>query len=85
MMSMSKRLQIIVADEEAERYAKAARRRRLSLSQWVRRAMEKELRSEAGPSAAQKLAALDRALQRNHPTADVDRMLAEIEAGRGLR
>lgn len=82
---MSMRLQIIVDEDEAERYRKAARREELSLSQWVRNALRKELRSQRGPSPEQKVAALDKALQKGHPTRDIDQMISEIEAGRGLR
>ena len=35
-------------------------------------------------SAASKLAAVDRALAHEHPTADIDEMLEDIERGRGL-
>ena len=36
-------------------------------------------------TAKRQLRALDRALECNHPTGDIDEMLADIERGRGLR
>ena len=82
---MSKRLQIVVEDAEAERFEATARREGLTLSEWARRAMREARRRKRAPSAESKLRALDRALQHGFPTGDIDRMLAEIETGRDLR
>ena len=71
------RLQVLVPKELDVRIAKAAQRSRVSKGEWVRRAIEHELardRSATDPVAT--LAALDA------PTADIEQMLAEIEAGR---
>ena len=38
-----------------------------------------------GPPVERRLQALDRTLECNHPTADIDEMLADIERGRDLR
>lgn len=84
-MSMSKRLQIVVEDEELERLRKAAVREGLTLSEWARRVLERARRSQKGPTPAQKIAAIERALTCGHPTADVEEMLAQIEKGRDLR
>jgi hypothetical protein len=84
-MSMSKRLQIIVSDKEAERLRATAERAGLSLSEWARRALVREEQREGGPDSSRMLAALDRALTLGHPTADIDQMLREVEAGRALR
>lgn len=82
---MSKRLQIVVADEEHERLRKAAAREGLTLSEWARRVLERAREGQKGPTPSRKIAALDRALKCGHPTADIDEMLAEIEKGRDLR
>lgn len=82
---MSKRLQIVVEDEEHERFRKAAAREGLSLSEWVRRALERARQTQKGPAPSRKLSALDRALECGYPTADIDEMLEEIEKGRDLR
>jgi hypothetical protein len=82
---MSNRLQILVDDAELERLKRAARRENTSVSEWVRRALRQALKEQAVPSVEEKLRALQQALNCNHPTADIDQMLKEIEAGRGLR
>jgi hypothetical protein len=74
---MSNRLQVLIPEELDAEVRKAASRRRLSKGEWVRRAIDRALdeeRTAGDPVAA--LAAL------GAPTADVDQMLAEIEAGR---
>jgi len=74
---MSKRLQILVPDGLDARVRKAAQRSRMSKGAWVRDAIERAL-AERTPIAdpLAKLAGL------NGPAADIDQMLAEIEAGR---
>ncbi len=74
---MSIRLQVLIPEELDAAVRKAASRRRVSKGEWVRRAIDRALaeeRSAGDPLAA--LAALEA------PTADIDEMLAEIEAGR---
>jgi hypothetical protein len=82
---MSKRLQIVMSDKEIEALRKSAQREGLTLSEWARKALEKARQSQRGPTTEQKLKALDRALECQHPTADMDEILASIERGRGLR
>ena len=82
---MSKRLQIIVPDEEAERLRQCAEREGMTLSEWARRALKRAQRSQSGPTPEGKLSALDKALRCGHPTAPIDEMLKEIERGRDLR
>ena len=74
---MSKRLQVLVPDGLDARLRKAAQRNRVSKGEWVRQAIERALaeRAPAGDPVA-RLAGL------GGPTADIDQMLAEIEAGR---
>ena len=74
---MSYRLQVLIPEGLEARVRKAAQRSRLSKGAWVRRAIERALaenRAEADP--LQKLSGL------GAPTADIEQMLAEIEAGR---
>lgn len=74
---MSIRLQILVPEDLAARLRKAAQRARTSRSQYVRDAIERAIAKDqtaADPVAA--LAGLDA------PTADIDRMIEEIEDGR---
>jgi predicted transcriptional regulator len=77
---MSSRLQILIPPELNARLAKAAQRSRMSKGKWVRTALERALESPTSgnypANALARLASLDA------PTADIDQMLAEIEAGR---
>lgn len=72
---MSHRLQILVPPELDARLRKAAQRQGVSKGEWVRAAVERALATNDVDTVKQ-LAALDA------PTADIDDMLKEIEAGR---
>ncbi len=82
---MSTKLQIVMDEKEAKHYKSAAAREQMTLSAWVRRCLRRALRTQSGPTPEAKLAALDGALQRHHPIADMDALLEEIERGRGIR
>ncbi len=77
---MSYRLQVLIPPQLDARLRKAAKRQRVSKGEFVRRALEGALSgtasggAEADPVA--RLAAI------NAPTAGIERMLEEIEAGR---
>lgn len=75
---MSTRLQVLIPEALDRRIRKAAQRRRLSTGAWVREALERALVEPAAPADP-----LDRLAALGAPTADIDQMLAEIEAGRG--
>jgi hypothetical protein len=68
-------LQVLIAPELDARLRKAAQRQGVSKGEWVRAAVERALATGAGDPLKQ-LAELDA------PTANIDDMLAEIEAGR---
>jgi hypothetical protein len=74
---MSHRLQVLIPERLEARIRKAAQRCRISKGEWVRRAIEHSLAAD-GSSADPllQLAGL------GAPTADIDQMLSEIEAGR---
>lgn len=74
---MSHRLQVLIPERLDAQVTKAAARRRSSKGEWVRRAIERALAAEAGAGDP-----LDRLASLEAPTADIDRMLEEIEAGR---
>jgi hypothetical protein len=77
---MSHRLQVLIPPELDAQLSKAAQRNRMSKGEWVRRALEESLRRGGkGGSSSDPVARLGKL---NAPTADIDRMLAEIEAGR---
>ena len=73
----SLRLQVLVPPGLDARLRKAAQRKGVSKGEWVRRALEEALAEDRrGPDPLARLSSL------GAPTADLDQMLAEIEAGR---
>ena len=82
---MSKRLQVILKDPEYREIQRAARSRDLSVAEWVRQALSLVRRSEPSGSVGKKLDAIRAAARFEYPTADIDRMLAEIERGYTMR
>lgn len=76
---MSHRVQILVPDELDSRMRKAAGRSRVSKGEWVRVAIEEKLTRDARSAPADPLAAL---AGLEGPTADIEDMLSEVEAGR---
>ena len=82
---MAKRLQVILQDPEyrdVQRAAqRAARSRDMSIAEWVRQALTAARRQEPVGDVSQKLEAIRAAARHSYPTADIDTMLAEIEAG----
>ena len=85
LRSMSTRLQIVMSEAEVASLRRVARRAGLTVSEWARRALRAARDTQAGPSPDSRLEALARALRCNHPTGDIDDMLADIERGRDLR
>jgi hypothetical protein len=84
LMSMSKRLQIVMPDEEIEEMRRTAEQAGMSLSEWARLALRRAQRSQRGPTAEDKLKAVERALECGHPTGAIQEVLADIEKGRDL-
>jgi len=80
---MSKRLQVILRDSDYKEIQRIARGRRMSTAEWVRQALDIARRREPSTGAAKKLAVVRAAVRHDFPTADIDTMLAEIEAGYG--
>lgn len=78
---MAKRLQVILKDPEYREIQRVARSRHMSIAEWVRQALVMARRQEPSGSVAQKLEAIRAATRHSYPTADIDSMLAEIEAG----
>jgi hypothetical protein len=78
---VSKRLQVILKDPEYREIQRAARSRNKSVAGWVRQALSFVRRSEPSGSLGKKLETIRAAARLEFPTADMDRMLAEIERG----
>lgn len=75
---------MLVPEDEYAEIQETARRCRLTVAEWVRQTMREALGNispPADPDAA-KLRAIAEASQHEFPTADIDGMLLDIEAGR---
>ena len=77
---MSKRLQVLFEDDEYLEIQASARRCRMTVAEWVRQALRRS-RHEHPASVDAKLAAFEEATLHEFPTADIDDMLREIDAG----
>jgi transposase-like protein len=80
---MSKRLQVLLDEEEYKEIQGVARRHRVTLAEWVRQAL-RQARSDHPGAVDAKLRVIADASQHNFPTADIEVMLREIEAGQRL-
>lgn len=78
---MSKRLQVLFDDEEFLEIQVSARRNRMTVAEWVRQALRRA-RHDHSATVEAKLAAVAEAARHEFPTADIDVMLREIDAGR---
>jgi hypothetical protein len=78
---MTKRLQVLLDDEELADFQRLAKRRRMTTAEWVRRSLRAAREADAGADVGQKLAAVRRAAAFGFPTANVGTMLDEIEQG----
>lgn len=81
---MSKRLQVVVRDEELERYSHTAESAGLTLSEWARQALRAAAHRQSSGDTDAKLAVIRRAagLEQGNREADIGEMLADIQAGR---
>ena len=80
---MSKRLQVILPDEEMEAIQRMANLEQLSVGEFVRRALRDAALQRPLKTAAAKLAAIREAVQHSYPTADIEDINREIERGYG--
>jgi hypothetical protein len=78
---MSKRLQVLLDEEEWRAVGRAARARRVTVAEWVRGALRGARREEPGAPPERKLAVVRAACRHAFPSGEIDRMLAEIERG----
>jgi hypothetical protein len=78
---MSKRLQVLLEDREMADIRILASHERLTVGEWVRRTLREARTRQSVKDPEAKLKAVRRGAQYSFPTADVDRMLSEIERG----
>jgi hypothetical protein len=82
---MSKRLQILIPDDEYRAVASAARRRGQPIAQVVRDSLRRTLADEeAAEDPDRRIAAFLRFARFSGPTGEIDEILRDIERGRGL-
>lgn len=80
---MSKRLQVVLDEEEYEEIQNIARRQRMTLAEWVRQSLRQARLDQPGTVEA-KLRVIADASRHEFPTADIEDMIREIEVGRRL-
>ena len=80
---MTKRLQVLLEEQEYREIQGAARSQRMTVAEWVRRALRKA-RDDYPGSMDAKLRAIADASRHEFPTADIQVMLDEIESGRHI-
>ena len=80
---MSRRLQVVVDDDELQGYEMSANALGLTLSGWVRQSLRNAQKQESSSDVDSKLNAVRRAFAYSFPAPDIDTMLAEIEKGYG--
>lgn len=78
---MAKRLQVIIDDPEYREIQRVARANRMTLAEWVRRALAAARRREPSTDSSKKLAAVRAATRHAFPSGDIGELLAQIERG----
>lgn len=74
-------MQVLVDEAEFRRMQGVARRKGMTLAEWVRQTLRAAFRQEPGSGRERKLAAVRAAAAHAFPTADIDTMLGEIAGG----
>ena len=78
---MTTRLQVLLEDDEFADIRWVAKRHRMTVAEWVRQALRPARRDEPVIDRRRKLAGVREAARGDYPTANMDRILAEIEGG----
>lgn len=78
---MTKRLQVLLDDDELAEIQRSAKRQRKTTAAWVRDALRAARATEAYPEPAPKLRAIREAMTYAYPAGDIDEILADIERG----
>ena len=80
---MSKRLQVLLDEEELKEIQKTARSQKMTVAEWVRQALRTMRHAQPSGDLKTKLEVVRAAVKCSYPTGDIDQMLAEIEKGYG--
>lgn len=79
---MSKRLQVVMTEEEYAEIRAAARQERMTVAEWVRQNLRTARAGDWAKAADEKLDVVRNAIEHSFPTGDIDEMLADIARGR---
>ena len=79
---MSKRLQVVMDEQEYREIRRAARARGMTVSEWVRQSLRAVRRSTPEGDPDRKIDVVRAAARHDFPTADIDQMRQEIEGRR---
>ena len=82
--NMTKRLQVLLDEEELGEIQDVARGQHLTVAEWVRQSLRQARREQPGAPDV-KLLAIAEAYRHSYPTGDIGAILEEIEAGRQLQ
>jgi hypothetical protein len=80
---VSKRLQVVLSDEEYRAVARLARRQARPVSEVVRESLRRTMDEQGERPAEDRIASVLRFARFSGPTGDIDRILSDIERGRG--
>lgn len=78
---MTKRLQVLLDDEELADIQRHARQRHQTTAAWVREALREVRERAQDENAARILRVIEETSKYSHPVGDIEQMLAEIERG----
>lgn len=78
---MSKRLQVLLDEPEMREVRRIARRRKMTVAEWVRQALRAARSETPEDDPAKKLAIVRVAARHAFPTAEIEQMLDEIDRG----
>lgn len=78
---MSKRLQVLLPDQEMAEIQRIARREKLPVGEWVRRTLREARATRATSDPENKLRAVRHGAEHSFPAGDIRQMLDEIERG----
>ena len=78
---MSKRLQVLLEEDELREIQRIARTRRMTVAEWVRQALRSASEAEPLREGSRKLEAVRAAARHSYPTGEIEQVLGEIERG----
>jgi hypothetical protein len=78
---MSKRLHVLLSDQEMADIQQLADRERVTVGPWVRRTLRDARASKSASDPDMKLKAIRRGAELSFPTAGIEQILVEIERG----